>query len=78
MCPKVFFSLKNMKQTIAKIVKKTAVWACLGRGFAGKIEKHEQTYPMFQDHPGKNFNFTTELKIPNNTHTTLYKRIMEI
>ena len=39
MCPKVFFSLKNMNQTIAKIVKKTAVWACLGRGFAGKNRK---------------------------------------
>jgi hypothetical protein len=62
MCPKVFFSLKHMKQTIAKIVKKTAVWACLGRGFARKIEKHEQTYPMFQDHPGKKLQFHYRIK----------------
>ena len=51
-----------MNQTIAKIVKKTAVWACLGRGFAGKIEKHEQTYPMFQDHPGKKLQFHYRIK----------------
>jgi hypothetical protein len=67
-----------MKQTIAKIVKKQQFGHAWGGDLHEKSKNMNKHILCSRTIREKNFNFTTELKIPNNTHTTLYKRILEI